>query len=49
MQDFNSLWVQLLEDVGSQVISILQLFATTERVASIVGDTNKSYLKAFYK
>lgn len=40
-------WVQLLEDVGSQVISILQLFATTERVASIVGDTNKSYLKAF--
>ena len=40
-------WVQLLEEVGADVISILQIFASTERVATIVGETNKSYLKSF--
>ena len=40
-------WVQLLEDVGSGVISMLQRFATTDRVATIVGDSNKSFLKSF--
>ena len=38
---------QLIEDVGTGIIQILQVFATTERVAAIVGINKRSYLRRF--
>jgi hypothetical protein len=40
-------YVCLLEDVGTGLINILKDYATTPRVASIVGKSNKAYLKTF--
>lgn len=40
-------YVQLLENVGLGIIEILQDFADTKRVASIVGVAGKQYLKEF--
>ena len=38
---------QLIEDVGTGIIQILQVFATTRRVAAIVGINKRSYLRRF--
>lgn len=40
-------YAQLLEDVGTAVIQILQEYATTPRVALIAGKANRSNLLAF--
>lgn len=40
-------YVQLVEDVGTSLINILQDFAATPRVVAIVGKNNKPYLKEF--
>jgi hypothetical protein len=40
-------YVQLLEEVGTATIRILQDFATVPRVAEIVGKANKSYMEEF--
>lgn len=40
-------YIRLIEDVGTSIIKLLQDFATTPRVASIVGKSNKSYVKQF--
>ncbi len=40
-------YVKLIEDVGSSMIKFLQIFAQTPRVAVIVGQNNRSYLKEF--
>jgi hypothetical protein len=40
-------YVQLIEDVGTGLINMLKDFAQTPRVASIVGLSNRSYLKEF--
>lgn len=37
----------LVEDAGTAMIQTLQQYANTERVALIVGKTNKSYVKSF--
>jgi hypothetical protein len=38
---------QLIEDVGTGLIDTLKIFATTKRVAAIVGINNRSYLQSF--
>lgn len=40
-------YVNLLEDVGTDTISILKQFATTPRVAMVAGVNNKFHLKEF--
>ena len=40
-------YVQLVEDLGVAILEILQDYATTPRVASIVGVNNKQYLVSF--
>jgi hypothetical protein len=46
-QGLQQSYAQLLEDVGTSVIHILQDYAATPRVALIAGKANKSYLKEF--
>ena len=46
-QGLQQSYAQLLEDVGTSVIHILQDYATTPRVALIAGKANKSYLREF--
>ncbi len=38
---------QLLENVGTAIIELLQTFAYSPRIATIVGKNNKSYIKEF--
>lgn len=40
-------YVKLIEDVGTSLVRFLQTFAQTPRVAVIVGQNNKSYIKEF--
>jgi hypothetical protein len=40
-------YVQLIEDVGTGLISMLKDFASVPRVASIVGKSNRAYMKEF--
>lgn len=40
-------YISLLEDVGTATINILKDFATTPRVAAIVGKANQAYLQEF--
>lgn len=40
-------YVELVEDVGTALIKLLQDFAAVPRVAAIVGKSNKTYLKEF--
>lgn len=40
-------YVQLVEDLGVAILEILQDYATSPRVASIVGVNNKQYLVSF--
>ena len=40
-------YIQLLEDLGTAIIEILKDYATEPRVVSIVGASNKAYLKQF--
>jgi len=40
-------YVALLEDVGTATINILKRYANTDRVASIVGKSNKAMMKTF--
>lgn len=40
-------YVELIEDVGTAMINILQDFASVPRVALIAGKYNKSYMKEF--
>lgn len=47
MSGLQQQYVALLEDVGTGLIEILQDYANTERVASIVGKSSRTYLKEF--
>jgi hypothetical protein len=47
MSGLQQSYVQLIEDVGTGLINMLKDFAQTPRVASIVGQSNRSYLKEF--
>jgi len=40
---------QLIEDIGTGLLKILQQYADTKRVAAIVGENNRSYLREFSK
>lgn len=40
-------YANLVEDVGTGIINILKMFAATPRVAAIVGESNRPYLKSF--
>jgi hypothetical protein len=40
-------YVQLIEDVGSSLISMLRDFASVPRVAAIVGKSNRTFMKEF--
>jgi hypothetical protein len=40
-------YAQLIEDIGNGVISILKVYATTPRVAAIVGKSNQGKLLSF--
>lgn len=40
-------YVKLIEGVGTSLINILKDFATSPRIAAIVGKNNKTYLKEF--
>jgi hypothetical protein len=40
-------YTELIESVGYGIVSTLRDFAKTERVAAIVGEANRSYLKKF--
>jgi len=40
-------YVKLIEDVGTGLISLLKDFASAPRVASIVGEANRTYMKEF--
>lgn len=40
-------YIHLIEDVGTNLISLLQDFAKVPRIAYIVGQSNSSYLKEF--
>lgn len=42
-------YTQILEDVGTSIISILKEYATAPRIALITGKSNRSYLKEFTK
>jgi hypothetical protein len=47
MSGLQQSYVQLIEDVGTGLINMLKDFAQTPRVASIVGLSNRAYLKEF--
>lgn len=40
-------YVQLIEDVGTGLVNMLKDFASVPRVASIVGKSNKAFMKEF--
>jgi len=40
-------YVKLIEDVGTGLIHMLQDFASVPRIATIVGKTNRTYMKEF--
>jgi hypothetical protein len=40
-------YAQLIEDVGTAIIKTLKDFASVERTAMLVGNNNRTYLKAF--
>jgi hypothetical protein len=40
-------YVQLIEDVGSSLITMLRDFASVPRVAAIVGKSNRTFMKEF--
>lgn len=40
-------YIQLIEDVGTNLILLLQRFATVPRIAQISGKSNASYMKEF--
>ena len=40
-------YVKLIEDVGTGLVQMLQDFASVPRVATIVGKTNRTYMKEF--
>lgn len=46
-QTLQQSYIQLLEDLGTGLIEILQDYATVPRVALIAGKANRSYLKEF--
>lgn len=47
MSGLQQSYVMLIEDMGTGIINILKDHATVPRVATIVGKSNKSYLKEF--
>ncbi len=47
MSGLQQSYVSLVEDVGTGTIKMLQDFATTPRVAAIVGKANRTYMKEF--
>lgn len=44
---FQQSWAELIEDVGLGTLKMLQQFAVTERVATIVGKHNRAYIEKF--
>jgi hypothetical protein len=40
-------YIQLIEDVGTNVVELLKTFAKTPRVAAIAGKSNVTYMKEF--
>lgn len=47
MSGLQQTYVQCIEDVGTGLINMLKDFATAPRIAAIVGENNKTYLKEF--
>jgi len=47
MSGLQQSYVKLIEDTGTGLISMLKNFAHSPRVASIVGEANKTYMKEF--
>jgi len=47
MSGLQQQYVRLVEDVGTGLINILKEYAKTQRVANIVGKSNKAYIKEF--
>lgn len=47
MSGLQQSYIQLIEDVGTAVINILQDYANAPKLISIVGKNNKPYLKSF--
>ena len=47
MSGLQQQYVRLVEDVGTGLINILKEYAKTNRVAQIVGKSNKAYIKEF--
>lgn len=44
---FQQSWAELLEDIGSHMIELLQSFAKTERMVAISGRMNRGQMKSF--
>lgn len=47
MSGLQQSYVQLIEDVGTGMIKMLQRFASVPRIAMITGKSNRSYMKEF--
>jgi hypothetical protein len=47
MSGLQQSYVALIEDVGSGIIKVLQDFAETPRLITIVGKSNRTYMKSF--
>lgn len=47
MSGLQQSYVQLIEDVGTGLIKMLQRFASVPRIAMIVGKSNRTYMKEF--
>jgi hypothetical protein len=47
MSGLQASYVQLIEDVGTAVVKILQDFAETKRLVAIAGKTGRTYMKEF--
>jgi len=46
---FQRSWAELLEDVGTFILELLQDYAETERMITIAGKLNRGYMKSFSK
>lgn len=44
---FQRSWSELLEDLGTFVLELLQTFASTKRMITIAGKNNSAYMKSF--
>lgn len=47
MSGLQQSYVNMIEDVGTALVKILQMYATTPKVIAIVGKNNRTFLKQF--